>query len=117
MAQGGSIGQTEARSDSKVSDNSETAKILFSKGDLSSSFDSAERTADVMVDNAKTEKDHQRQALKGDLRTVVRAMSAQKEYDKRTVEAVTNLAKQLLKDQSIDALSRRVVNGSHFFYI
>lgn len=84
--------------------------VRFSKGELSESLNSADRTAETVVDEAKTEMEHQKQSLRGNLLTITKAMRAQKAYDQGTVNALANLAKTLIKDQSIDALSRREVS-------
>jgi len=80
--------------------------VRFSIGDEVKAADAATEAA---VDEANEELKQGRKEIK-DLLTMAKAMGLQKEYDKKTIEAVTNLAKQLLKDQYIDALSRREVS-------
>lgn len=82
--------------------------LLFSKGELSDSLNAADKAAEETADTAKESLDRNKKDLK-DLLTATRAMMLQKEYDKSTVEAISNLAKTLMKDQYIDALSRREV--------
>ena len=80
--------------------------VRFSVGDEVKAADAATEAA---VDEADAAMKAGRKEIK-DLLTMAKAMGLQKEYDKKTVEAVTNLAKQLLKDQYVDALSRREVS-------
>ena len=73
---------------------------------LSDNLEGQKAAADAVVDDAKESFDTKKKALKGDLLTAAKAMATQKEYDKSTVEAVTRLAKTLLKEQGIDRMSR-----------
>lgn len=90
----------------QLSDNSGQSGVRFSVGDEVKAADAA---AEAAVDEANEAMKAGRKEIK-DLLTMAKAMGLQKEYDKKTVEAVTNLAKQLLKDQYVDALSRREVS-------
>ena len=83
--------------------------LLFSKGELSESLNNADAAAEATVDAAKDMRDARRKQLGDNLRIIARAMNIQKDYDRGTVDAITNLAKTLLKEQFIDALSRREV--------
>ena len=88
----------------------EYESLRFSKGDLKGELGAADKATEGQIDEAQSEMDRQKKALKKDLLTAARAMSAQKEYDKTTVAAVANLAKQLLKDQEIAELKRTEVS-------
>lgn len=89
--------------------NPENPDIRFSKGDLGRRLEETSQVVGVIADGAKESLDQQKKALKGELRTVARAMSAQKVYDRSTVDTITGLAKQVLKDQEIETMSRREI--------
>ena len=89
--------------------NENNPDIRFSKGDLGRRLEETSQVVGVIADGAKESLDQQKKALKGELRTVARAMSAQKVYDRSTVDTITGLAKQVLKDQEIETMSRREI--------
>ena len=63
------------------------------------------------VDKAlKEEKAGLRKSLKDELNPITKAMSAQKTYDKATVDGITKFAKQVLKSGKVDALTLRETN-------
>lgn len=74
---------------------------------LSDNLEEAENRADSMADDAKATLNEKKEFAKvNDALTTIKAMSLQKEYDRKTVNTITVLAKNILKDQSIDAMSR-----------
>lgn len=75
---------------------------------VSDSMNEADKAAEAAIDEAQERLRQDKKDLK-DILTAAKAMSLQKTYDKSTVETVTNLAKRILKDQFVDALSRREV--------
>lgn len=79
--------------------------LRFSR-EMKEDVDAADNAAEATVDEAAKALSDGKRDLK-DMLTATRAMRLQKEYDKKTIEAVTNLAKQLLKDQSVSEMSRR----------
>ena len=81
----------------------------FSKGDLATSLETKSNDAKQKIDNAEDAKEINSKALRGSLLTAARAMAIQKDYDKYTIETLSNLAKELLKDNTIDALNRREI--------
>jgi len=82
--------------------------LRFSRSELKENLNAADEAAEATVDEAVKALNDGKKDLK-DLLTATRAMRLQKEYDKKTVEAVTNLAKQILKDQFVNEMSRREV--------
>lgn len=87
----------------------EQPSIRFRKGDLAESLEAAGSATESAAQQAQETLDEKKDKLRGDLLTLARAMNAQKEYDKSTVEALANLAKSLMKDQFIDTMNRREI--------
>lgn len=79
--------------------------VRFSVGESVSAADAA---AESSIDEAKSALDKGKKDIR-DLVAATKAMGLQKEYDKKTVETVANLAKQLLKDQNVGDLNRREI--------
>ena len=75
---------------------------------VSESMNEADKAAESAIDEAQERLKQDKKDLK-DILTAAKAMALQKTYDESTVETVTNLAKRILKDQFVDALSRREV--------
>ena len=77
---------------------------------LADDIEEAENRAESMADDAKQTKDENKAAAREDnALTTIKAMSLQKEYDKKTVNTITVLAKNIIKDQNIDTLNRREI--------
>ena len=77
---------------------------------LSDNLEEAENRAESMADDAQQTKDEKKEFAKvNDALTTIKAMSLQKEYDRKTVNTITVLAKNVLKDQSIETLSRHEI--------
>lgn len=77
---------------------------------LADNIEENQNRADSMADDAKAALDEKKeQARKDNALTTIKAMSLQKEYDKKTVNTITVLAKNVLKDQSIETLSRHEI--------
>lgn len=81
----------------------EESSVQFS---LKDELESKAAAAEKSVEAAKESLDEQKKVLKGKLLTAAMAMASQKEYDQATVETVTRLAKDLLKEQGMDGASR-----------
>lgn len=87
----------------------ERSSIRFRKGDLALSLEAAQSAAGASAQQAQETLDEKKKILKGDLLTVAKAMAAQKEYDKSTIDSIVSLAKALMKEQFIDTLNRREI--------
>ena len=84
-------------------------EIRFSKGDLSADLDATRAEVSATVTESATTRKEGMKSLTKDLLTAAKAMAVQKEYDRSTVKLITDTARQLLKDQNIDKLSRQEV--------
>ena len=89
-------------------------EVRFSKGDLSRDIASTRTDISDVADDAdaglKLAKEiAKKTAATGSLLSVTRAMAGQRAYDKQTVELLTKAARQLLKEQEIDKMSRAEV--------
>lgn len=87
--------------------NSDNEDIRFR---LSDNIEEHQNRADSMADDAKETLDDKKAVARwNDALTTVKAMSLQKEYDRKTVNTITVLAKNIIKDQDIDTLNRREI--------
>lgn len=77
---------------------------------LSDNLEESQNRAESMADDAQQTKDEKKEFAKvNDALTTIKAMSLQKEYDRKTVNTITVLAKNVLKNQSIETLSRHEI--------
>lgn len=82
--------------------------------DFSEATDESREKADSAVEEASENLKMAREAAKasakgGDLKAIVKAMTAQKTYDKATVASVVRFAKEILKGGKVKSLSRREI--------
>ena len=87
----------------------ENSEVQFSKTPLKDSLNEADKEAEASADAAKAMLEERKNDIRGDLLTMLKAMSAQKAYDKETVDAIAVLAKRLMKEQDIDTFNRREI--------
>lgn len=77
---------------------------------LSDDIEGNRAMAGAIADDAKEMLESEKsEARKDKLFTTVKAMSLQKQYDSKTVNAITSVAKSLLKEQGINALTRHEI--------
>ncbi|MBR5660567.1 MAG: hypothetical protein IKW99_03360 [Bacteroidales bacterium] len=77
---------------------------------LSENLEENQMRADSMADDAKETLDEKKAVAKeDDALTALKAMSLQKEYDRKTVNTISVLAKNIIKDQNIETLNRREI--------
>ena len=78
---------------------------------LGEDIEEATERAESMADDAKATMDEKKQVAREDnALNTIKAMSLQKEYDRKTVNTLTVLAKEIIKDQAIDTLNRREIS-------